>query len=84
MPIYEYRCTGCGAHNEILVGVSAETSGQSLACETCGSASLERLLSRINSGVRLSGDVAPCGAPQGSGESGFRGAGCCGGSCHGH
>ena len=40
MPIYEYRCQGCGHQFELLVLKTTV-----VACPTCQSAELERLLS---------------------------------------
>ena len=40
MPIYEYRCSGCKSEFEQLV-----RTGDTPACPSCGSTSLERLLS---------------------------------------
>ena len=40
MPLYEFRCTHCGAEFEALV-----RAGESKACPRCGCASVERLLS---------------------------------------
>ena len=42
MPIFEYRCVGCGHGFEQLV---LKTSGPP-ACPACGSTDLEKLLSR--------------------------------------
>lgn len=42
MPIYEYRCTACEAEFELLV-----RSDTVPHCPHCGSAALERVLSRI-------------------------------------
>ncbi|HUT64332.1 MAG TPA: zinc ribbon domain-containing protein [Anaerolineae bacterium] len=41
MPLYEYRCKDCGSLSEILVF----SSDDPLACKTCGSTSLEKLIS---------------------------------------
>lgn len=40
MPLYDYRCTGCGHTFEALV-----LKGKEPACAACGSSALERLLS---------------------------------------
>jgi putative FmdB family regulatory protein len=40
MPIYEYQCKACGQQFEALV-----LGGKVPACEKCGSADLEKLLS---------------------------------------
>ena len=41
MPIYEYRCGGCGHTFELLVRPSSQTG----ACPACGGSEIERLLS---------------------------------------
>jgi len=43
MPIYEYSCTKCGHEFEKLV-----RGGPTPACESCGAAEVERLLSLPN------------------------------------
>ena len=42
MPIYEYQCKKCGAVSEFLIRVEAE---QGVACQTCGSPEVQRLIS---------------------------------------
>jgi putative FmdB family regulatory protein len=50
MPIYEYRCQGCGKKSEIITfRVSEEASP---TCRHCGSQNLNRMMSRVR--VRLS------------------------------
>ncbi|MBW1974501.1 MAG: zinc ribbon domain-containing protein [Deltaproteobacteria bacterium] len=51
MPIYEYRCRGCGRKNEFITFRVSEVIGD-LACKYCGSRELDRLISRVR--VRLS------------------------------
>lgn len=41
MPLYDFRCAGCGATFELLVRSSTVP-----ACPTCGGAALDRLLSK--------------------------------------
>ena len=41
MPLYEYKCTGCGNQFELLVRLKAET----VACPACGSDAVERVVS---------------------------------------
>ena len=41
MPLYEYRCLGCGHAFELLV----LTASQPIVCPSCASESIERLLS---------------------------------------
>lgn len=45
MPIYEYKCLGCGREFSQLVLSAADS--QSLACPKCQGRSLERLMSRF-------------------------------------
>lgn len=40
MPLYDYRCQGCGAESELLVRATTVP-----ACPACGSEALERLMS---------------------------------------
>ena len=47
MPIYEYRCRGCGKKVSALVLVRAREAD--VRCTHCGSADLERLWSRFAS-----------------------------------
>ena len=41
MPVYEYRCEGCGQVTEALVRNARET--ERLRCEHCGDSRLERV-----------------------------------------
>lgn len=41
MPLYEYRCSGCSHEFELLI----LKASQPVACPSCGSESVERLLS---------------------------------------
>ena len=69
MPIYEYRCRGCGADFEKYVAAA----GVTVACPACTSADISRKLSVF--GLRHDGPVASM--PSGGG-------GCCGGGCGCH
>jgi len=40
MPLYDYRCRGCGGEFERLVRL-----GEAVACPSCGSSEVDRLLS---------------------------------------
>jgi putative FmdB family regulatory protein len=75
MPIYTYRCAGCGAEFEQLV-----RSDTRVACPGCQGRKLERLMSltaRPASAEKSSGpDLSRLGPPAGGG--------CCGGGCHTH
>jgi len=68
MPIYEYRCRGCGADFEKYVAAA----GVAVACPTCASADIGRKLSVF--GLRSDGPVAAMPS----------GGGCCGGGCGCH
>ncbi len=46
MPIYEYRCTDCGAISEYLVGVGK--GHDDIKCRFCGGNHLEKVLSTAN------------------------------------
>jgi putative FmdB family regulatory protein len=73
MPIYDYRCTGCGAQFEQLV-----RGEEQVMCPRCSSPELDRLLSlpaRRTTGRKQS-DYSRLGPPPGGG--------CCGGGCHSH
>lgn len=45
MPIYEYRCQGCGAKFQSLVGVVA--GSDEVKCPKCGSPDAAKLISRF-------------------------------------
>jgi putative FmdB family regulatory protein len=45
MPIYEYRCAGCGAKTSVLVRSASDAAGP--ACPRCGGRDLARLISRF-------------------------------------
>jgi len=45
MPIYEFRCTACGARISRLVRTIGATDG--VTCTRCGSTDLQRLISRV-------------------------------------
>lgn len=47
MPVYEYRCAGCGAKYRALVGMTSPTS---VACPKCGLPEGDRLVSRFRRG----------------------------------
>ena len=54
MPIYEYRCEGCGTKYEEFLSTSDKPAPP---CPKCGSDKVERLLSQINT-EWLPSDVA--------------------------
>lgn len=64
MPLYEYRCRGCGHRFEVLQRLGEGAEG--LACPRCGEAAVERQLSTFAAGgSEARGDAA--GAPACSG-----------------
>lgn len=73
MPIYEYKCGKCGAEFERLVK-SAETKP---SCPECGSAKVEKKLSRFAASVKQSGCPGRGICPEaGAGGCGCGHAGC--------
>ena len=66
MPIYEYRCKGCGHKFEKLVRGS-----EKVCCPKCGKGSLDKLFSVF--GVKSSGKFTPS---SGSGCSGCNASSC--------
>jgi putative FmdB family regulatory protein len=68
VPLYDYRCAGCGREFEALVATAAKADEE--RCPGCG-AEARRQLSLIAAPVR-GGDGAA--AP-------VAGGGCCGGAC---
>lgn len=73
MPIFNYRCAGCGTEFERLV-----RSGTQVTCPDCGGRKLDRLMS-------LTARPASAGKPADFSRLGPPpGGGCCGGGCHTH
>ncbi|HEY7529513.1 MAG TPA: zinc ribbon domain-containing protein [Gemmatimonadota bacterium] len=72
MPIYEYRCAGCGADFDQLV-----RADDTPACPWCESEDLERKLSVSSLGSRR--EAASTSLPLAKGAGG-----CCGGGCGCH
>ncbi len=72
MPLYEYRCSGCGARFEQLRRMSE--ADVALVCPRCQSTDVKRQLSTFAS--RMDAGLGPCGQPASScastGRSGFR------------
>ncbi len=66
MPLYRYKCTGCGEEFTHLVNLGQENK---LKCVKCGSSQLEKLLPRFISGRTTEGTAggmsscASCQAP---------------------
>jgi putative FmdB family regulatory protein len=79
VPLYEYRCAGCGHEFEALVRVGeADRAG----CPTCGEGPVRRLFSVV-AAVRPGAEPVRRGGA-GSLQPAWDGAsagGCCGGAC---
>ncbi|MFO8056600.1 MAG: zinc ribbon domain-containing protein [bacterium] len=57
MPIYDYKCRGCGAAFEVLLD-----AGETASCPECGGAELERSLTAPGRvGVSTPGGGLQCG-----------------------
>ena len=68
MPIYEYRCEGCGELTETLRRMADADAPQ--ACEHCGGDRTARVHSVFAAGATSSASQAPiadCGKPGGCG-----------------
>jgi putative FmdB family regulatory protein len=50
MPIHEYKCTACGAVNDLLIGIGRNSD--EIRCRVCGGADLERIMSASFISVR--------------------------------
>lgn len=90
MPIYEYRCTGCGFQKEHLQKLSDDQLTQ---CPSCGAESYTKLLSAAGFQLKGTGWYAtdfkgsggnPSAKPVESGSDSTPAAGGCGGSCACH
>ena len=53
MPVYEYRCSGCGWKFARLVGMVAGASAEGIVCPKCGGANVQRLICKFS---RLRGE----------------------------
>jgi putative FmdB family regulatory protein len=66
MPIFEYRCAGCGGTFELLV----RSGGQAVSCPTCGADRVSKLFSSFAtvsaSAARGAGSRSSCGSCSGS------------------
>ena len=62
MPIYEYRCSACGAVEERIRPVG--DPGKDLRCEVCGAGKLERIPSTF---AAASGGKSPAAGACGPG-----------------
>jgi len=54
MPLYDFRCGGCGAQFEALV-----REGYEVVCRSCGGTDLERLTSGSSFSVKSGGGLSP-------------------------
>jgi putative FmdB family regulatory protein len=59
LPIYEFRCAGCGNIEEFILTDSREIE---MKCGACGGEDLERVLSRTNYVMGSSGSSKSAGA----------------------
>lgn len=73
MPIYEYKCRGCGKKFEELVFSANATSP---ACPSCKSKKVEKMLSVFATTNSDNGGDFECGSPDMCPN-----AGSCGGTC---
>ena len=48
MPIYEYRCQGCGQREAVFLRRFSEAETSLMRCANCGSGSMSRLISRVS------------------------------------
>ena len=64
MPIFEYKCSKCGAEFEELV--SASDKNKKIPCPECGSKSTEKQLSGFCVGKASSGGGASASCPTGT------------------
>jgi putative FmdB family regulatory protein len=78
MPLYEYRCRGCGNQFEVLQRLGEGAEG--LACTSCGAAALDKQFSTFATGGGASESTSGCDAPDcgaGAGAGACRGGGAC-------
>lgn len=82
MPVYAYRCAGCGANYERLRGISAKDT--EVDCPDCGTiGQAKRLLSTFSAFSKTDGVTRPAStSPAGGGNS--NGACHAAGGCHCH
>jgi putative FmdB family regulatory protein len=57
MPIYEFKCLGCG-HVFELLKLKKEDEKSGMKCPKCSSPEVERVLSTINIGTSVRGSKA--------------------------
>jgi putative FmdB family regulatory protein len=71
MPLYDYRCVGCGRTFETLLN---RWDAPAPPCPHCGAARAERQLSVFGVAVATGGEAKACGEPGGCAPAG---CGCC-------
>ncbi len=59
MPIYEYHCAGCASQFSLMQSV--HTKPGDTVCPKCGTASVERMISRFAAKTYGTGDADPSG-----------------------
>jgi putative FmdB family regulatory protein len=69
MPLYEYRCEGCGERFEVLQRLGEGADG--LTCPRCGAAKPSRQLSTFAAGASSAGFGGGSGGAACGGGSGF-------------
>lgn len=53
MPVYEYKCKGCGKNYELKLGIFH--TSKSIKCPKCGSSNADRVYSPISTNTSSSG-----------------------------
>ncbi len=85
MPIFEYRCTGCGRIFEEIAKQGQETVEWN--CPICGVREGKRILSAFAT-VTKGSSAPPCGSQASQcglgGDTGHGACSCCGGGAHHH
>ena len=76
MPIYEYRCSGCGHAFEKLIRNTADLP---LKCPECGQKTLKKQFSTFSARVTAGACKFPSTCPAAAGHQ--HSGGCCGGKC---
>src|SRR5213594_3201026 len=56
MPIYEYRCAGCGKRFERIVLSASAGAVKAAVCPKCGAAGAEKLVSRFSTAAKSGGE----------------------------
>ena len=70
MPLYEYRCEGCGERFEVLQRLGED--GHGLTCPRCGAGAPRRQLSTFATSASSTGaEAGACAAPGCGASSGF-------------